>query len=660
MDSKLDSEMDSELNNIHVDCCEPVAKKTKAEKAAAAAQAKFERRTQSQLSKAAANLLQSLGYTIPDVSVYKEEPDFKQGLSLHIDELPLTPGIVAKYRINDGTDKWWILESKVVFSDAQLSVADLDAVAAIAVRFAPPGSTVSLQADTHGAGNVFVGMIMSVDVTGCKIPVNLVSGDIGCGLSVIPLVTPGPQQKSREDFGETMRDYCSYVVATMRRTLLRGKAAESGAFLATNVMEAAAFYGFDELATWLDEMRTVMDAVGIMFASYERSELDKLGGDRESAKKLIPIPPGLSYEQAVVLRYISRYAQSLGSSGNHFCELSQDDGNKLWLVVHSGSRGLGAAVYNVIAEACRFMEGGYEVATGALAVFYQRAFDTLCKFAKLNRVLCALAVLQELGYETNARVLQDIMIASPLFQHAVGRFKDARTPTLALLGGLVHNGISCFVNDDTRTVFFVLKKGAIAMTRRAAASIVALRAGEGCLMWTMADPSCATYETTMAEGSRLIREGFTQVYESPDVLFAGHGAGRARPTSKTARLSTFDDVVAFHDAQGMVGNIAPGLLGDNPAIAYNDVEVVQRALPLDEACTRSQLKTLVAFKEGICHMPRDNEACAAFIQRVWSSSRPDQKLTYDLNLCRRVLGEAQYAVLAAERDAVYEEFKARF
>jgi len=25
-----------------------------------------------------------------------------------------------------------------------------------------------------------------------------------------------------------------------------------------------------------------------------------------------------------------------------------------------------------------------------------------------------------------------------------------------------------------------------------------------------------------------------------------------------------------------------------------------------------------------------------------------------------VLGEAQYAVLAAERDAVYEEFKARF
>ena len=154
--------------------------------------------------------------------------------------------------------------------------------------------------------------------------------------------------------------------------------------------------------------------------------------------------------------------------------------------------------------------------------------------------------------------------------------------------------------------------------------------------------------------------GYAQVFDSVDVLYAGHGAGRARPTNKTAKMSTFAAVVAFHDAQGMVGNIAPGLLGDNPECAYCDAQVVMKALPLGEACTVSQLKTLVAFKEGICFMPRDYEACAAYILGVWSSATPATKLSLDLNLVQRILGPDTYRAMAAEREEIYQEFHQRF
>jgi hypothetical protein len=687
------------------------AKPSKSARKAARRTAMKSMRTVQPLSKQAAHLLKCLGYELTsNSSVLRAEPSFSQGLVSNDEHTrilcvaqPLLPEDVAhhvraKYRISQGTHAWTI-ESKVVFSSddgTQLSLDNLDAISYIAVRFAPPFSTVHLQADTHGAGNVFVGMIMSVNIAGTGlqateicIPVNLVSGDIGCGLSVVPLVCAEPGKEGALSFfqqtaahlgdAQNLRDYCSFVVATTRKTLLRGKAAEQGAYMASNLHEAASFYGFAELSLWLDDVREVLETVGTPFASYERSELDKTqvfaqgtGRDRAAAAAAIPLVAGLTYEQSIVLRYISRFAQSLGSSGNHFLELSKDDGDKLWLVVHTGSRGLGAAIYNVIAEACRFLEGGFEVATGALAVFYQRAFDVLCKFAKLNRVLCALAVLRELGFETNACNLQNVMVESSLFKGAVDRFSSmsastvaeagaTRAATLALLGGLVHNGVSCFVNDAMRTVLFVVKKGAIAMTRRSAASIVALRAGDGCLLWTLADPTCATYETPLAEGVSKIRdEGFTQVYDSPDVLFAGHGAGRARPTSQTAKMSTFKTVVAFHDAQGMVGNISPGLLGDNPECAYNDVHVVKQSLPLSEACTMSQLKTLVAFKEGICYMPRDNEACAAYIRETWRTSTPAEKLTLDLNLVQRILGESVYVDMAAERDQILRDFCARF
>jgi hypothetical protein len=78
-------------------------------------------------------------------------------------------------------------------------------------------------------------------------------------------------------------------------------------------------------------------------------------------------------------------------------------------------------------------------------------------------------------------------------------------------------------------------------------------------------------------------------------------------------VSTFADVAAFHKEAGVVGNNAPGLLGDNPRIAYNDVPTIIARLPLAQACTHAQLKTVVAFKEGISQARPDVQACADYI-----------------------------------------------
>ena len=624
-------------------------------------------------------------------AILKREASFALA-GLVVTELPVgdarsADGVRARFRVERGSESW-LVDSKVVFADGgQLKAADREAVAAIAARFAPPGSTVHLQADAHGAGNVFVGMIMCFGHE--RIPINLVSGDIGCGIAVFPVLEkarandvrpPGSaaaaaagsaaaSRHARVRTGEDAAVYHAWVVAVTRRVLLRGQAAESGAFLASNLLKATAFYGFAELSDWLREMKFVLGAVGVKFADYEAAELDKAREQAAARAVAPPAPPApldvpreallppfgaLSYEESVVLRYVSRFAQSLGSSGNHFLELAADPRGEAWVVVHSGSRALGAAVYEVVAEACRFLSGGFEVASGAMALFYQRAFDALNKFAKLNRVLCALAVLDATGHETGVAEMQAAMRASPLFAPAIARAAATDAAALALLSGVVHNGVACFVNDEARTVMLVLKKGAIAMTRGAAASVVALRAGDGCMLWTLADARCATREADIREGVLRLGEGYAQVFESPDVLFSGHGAGRARATGQTARLSTVADLAAFLAEAGVVANIAPGLLGDNPRIAYNDVPTIVARLPLAQACTHAQLRTIVAFKEGISRSAQDVQACADYVLSVWPRASDAEKLTLDLNVCRRGLGERRFADLAAERDAIFD------
>jgi len=161
------------------------------------------------------------------------------------------------------------------------------------------------------------------------------------------------------------------------------------------------------------------------------------------------------------MQYIGRFAQSLGSSGNHFTECPVIFSVLYWLVVHSGSRGLGAKVYDVIAQACRAVNDGFEVATGELAKFYTVAYDALNKFAKMNRVICAIAVLKELNYVYSVSTLKSVMAQSHLFAPAIEKCGADSTGNamLALISGLTHNGLKAYVNDVSKEVLFVLSKG---------------------------------------------------------------------------------------------------------------------------------------------------------------------------------------------------------
>ena len=532
----------------------------------------------------------------------------------------------------------WRLETKVVLEET-----DIKNIASIAVRFAPPGSTVCMQADTHGAGNCYVGLIMTFGTS--SIPINMISGDIGCGLSIVPFVKEGKHVKEKD----VSNRFLSYALAIIRRTLKRGRAAEEGGYLSKYIAYALDFYqqgndGIKELPIWLDEMRDILEYVSIPFDSYKDE------GEVYS---------GLTADQSSVLRYIGRYAQSLGSSGNHFMEISTDEQGYMWAVVHSGSRGLGAKVYSVIAEACRIVNaaGGFscELATGALAVFYARVYDALNKFAKLNRIMCAVAVLHDLGFAIDASVLQNAMKESFVFKPAMDACGEDGEAMLSLMSGLTHNGIKAYVNDESKEVHYVLSKGAIAMTRRASASIVALRAGDGCYVWTLADQSCPWREVEMREA---IAKAYTPVFKTDGVIFSGHGAGRSRSTNKTAAMSTFDDIAQFFKDAGVIGNIAPGVLGDNPRIAYNDVPTIVKHLPLEIACTKSQLRTRVAHKEGISFQKGICDNCARFINKAWPTATEEEKLTFDINLCQNYLDD--YEGKAKERDEILERISKGF
>jgi hypothetical protein len=710
-------------------------------------------------------LLQNLGLPTFSGKIPEESPFELSDIQIN----ETTPN--QKYTISLNSNIWY-LDTKVVLDEKNLRAA-----CCIAARFAPPGSIVELQADTHAAGPIFVGMIMSFDKT--RIPISLVSGDIGCGLTVIPMMTKYGQDKT--PFTEPQ---LCYILGVIRQVLKRGKVADEGTTFNEYMNEAVEFYDSGELSHWLDEMKYILETTGVekfancsqisrknkkMCHNTEEDEEDEEDEDKqrelhnkirqrsyelfckEQTDKIIAkykddcikkdcsdlwkqmsdeekyleqedkskayslffekksvefktkeyqeltdslvkttcnklwknisksekerfvtlatmecqqeesddekevdekIDSKLTSTQLYVLKYIGKFAQSLGSSGNHFMEVARDENGYNWIVIHSGSRALGAKVYQVIADACRSLTNGIEVATDNLAKFYTRVYDALNKFARFNRVVCAISVLKELGYEYGASLLKNGMAMSDIFRPAIEKSGNENDCMLSLISGLTHNGIKAFINDDTKEVMYVLSKGAVAMSKRASSSIVALRAGEGCYVWTMVDLNCMWKEVDMKTASD---KNYTIVHKADGVIYSGHGAGRSRATNKTAKMSTFEDICSFCEDNHFVSNYAPGLLGDNPQIAYNDVATVVKFLPLDIACTKSWLKTVVAYKEGMDHNFKYIKTCSEYIEKNWYLVPRYKRLLYDINLCQANL--SLFKTYTKEREKILEACK---
>lgn len=200
---------------------------------------------------------------------------------------------------------------------------------------------------------------------------------------------------------------------------------------------------------------------------------------------------------------------------------------------------------------------------------------------------------------------------------------------------------------------YVLSKGAVSMSKRASSSIVALRPGDGCLLYTMADPTVKWQEVTMKEA---LSKNYETVYECDDIVFSGHGAGRSQSTNKTMKQSTYKDVYDFYKEAGVVGPINPAIIGDNPRTAYKDVETVLKELPLHLACTSSKLRTKVTHKEGISFIQKNKVDCAEFIKTMWDQVPMEEKLVFDVVLCARELPNLNE--MKNEQEDIYEGLRA--
>jgi tRNA-splicing ligase RtcB len=129
-----------------------------------------------------------------------------------------------------------------------------------------------------------------------------------------------------------------------------------------------------------------------------------------------PLPPALAGVrlstqrlQRDVLRLLPRHLGTLGG-GNHFLELDRDAGDGLWLLVHSGSRGVGAAVaghhLRVAAALGPAALAGLDTRTPEGAACLEDMAWAL-DFARANREALAARALEAVGEALGEEVLAE-------------------------------------------------------------------------------------------------------------------------------------------------------------------------------------------------------------------------------------------------------------
>jgi tRNA-splicing ligase RtcB (3'-phosphate/5'-hydroxy nucleic acid ligase) len=150
---------------------------------------------------------------------------------------------------------------------------------------------VAAMADAHVAEGVAVGSVFATERT--VIP-RALGGDLGCGMSAIQIVPSGSDQGGWADVRTLDRPTLEEIVRALTRAIPAGDAIHKGRGVSVP----------DRLFT--QELST--SALEHTREALARRHIGTLGG------------------------------------GNHFLELDRDADRGLWMLVHSGSRGLGAAV----------------------------------------------------------------------------------------------------------------------------------------------------------------------------------------------------------------------------------------------------------------------------------------------------------------------------
>lgn len=243
----------------------------------------------------------------------------------------------------------------------------------------------------------------------------------------------------------------------------------------------------------------------------------------------------------------SRQVGTLGG-GNHFIELCAGDDDRVWVTLHSGSRGTGNQLAQVHIAAAQKLAHNQGLVDRDLAVFlagtpeldaYLHDLWWAQSYALLNRDVMLASVCDELTHR-----IEGIAFDEPIRCH--------------------HNYVAVETHDDVELI--VTRKGAI-------------RAGAGDL---------GIIPGSMGTGSYIVRGlGNAGSYES-----ASHGAGRTMSRNAARKRFTAADLAA--QTAGVECRKDAGVVDEIPA-AYKDIDdVIAAQVDLVEVVAR--LQTLLCVK----------------------------------------------------------------
>ncbi|MEH3068755.1 MAG: RtcB family protein [Aeromicrobium erythreum] len=250
----------------------------------------------------------------------------------------------------------------------------------------------------------------------------------------------------------------------------------------------------------------------------------------------------------------SKAMKQMGSlgGGNHFIEVTSDDGGRVWLMLHSGSRNIGKELAERHIAAAKGLDHNLDLPDRDLAVF-------LAGTAPMEAYLRDLYWAQDYAARNRA-----VMMA--LVREVVTTYFGARGRDVAYDRAISchHNYVAQERYDDVDLV--VTRKGAI-------------RAGAG---------DHGLIPGSMGTGSYVVRGlGNEQSYCS-----ASHGAGRRMSRTRARKTFTADDLVA--QTAGVECRKDVGVVDEIPA-AYKDLESVIAA-QTDLVSVEARLTTLLCVK----------------------------------------------------------------
>ncbi|POM22268.1 RNA-splicing ligase RtcB [Actinomadura rubteroloni] len=249
-----------------------------------------------------------------------------------------------------------------------------------------------------------------------------------------------------------------------------------------------------------------------------------------------------------------RARQQMGTlgGGNHFIELCADDDGGIWLVLHSGSRGIGNELAERHIEAARKLPHNQDLPDTDLAVF-------LAGSEEMDAYRNDLFWAQEYARRNRA-------VMTALAQRVVTQRFGEKRCTWGEVISCHHNYVAEETYDGVDLL--VTRKGAI-------------RAGRGDL---------GIIPGSMATGTYIVRGlGNTAAFNS-----ASHGAGRRMSRNKARKAFTLDDLVA--QTEGVECRKDTGVLDEIPG-AYKDLETVM-AQQSDLVEVVAHLRQLVCVKGG--------------------------------------------------------------